>query len=129
MQPWIGEVPLDEDTEVGMTLYYAYGTSAENEIRHDEAVQLAKKALQETYRLSEAQMEPYHVLCEAFDISGKLYGGSVWKFVFVDKVERAFYDAPQYRVVLDAKTGGTVIVEDFVWQEFRKDLEYDLKYY
>ena len=129
MQPWIGEVPLDEDTEVGMTLYYAYGIPTENEIQRDGALLLAKKALQETYQLSDAQVKQYHAFCEAFDISGKLYNGSVWKFVFVEEGERTFYDAPRYRVVLDAKTGETVIVEDFAWQVFRKDLEYDLKYY
>ena len=129
MQPWIGKVPLDEDTEVGMTLYYAYGIPTENEIQRDGALLLAKKALRETYQLSDAQVKQYHAFCEAFDISGKLYGGSVWKFVFAEEGERTFYDAPRYRVVLDAKTGQTVIVEDFAWQVFRKDLEYDLKYY
>ncbi len=126
MQPWINEVPLETDTEVGMTLYYAYGIPGADELQHDEAIRIARDLIKEKYQLSDAQMTRYHLLCEAFDISGKLYDGNVWKFVFV---ETGTYGSPNYHVVMDAKTGQAVIIEEFQWQEFKKDLEYDLKYY
>lgn len=85
--------------------------------------------IKEKYQLSDAQIEKYYSFCEAFDISGKLFDGNVWKFAFVEEGDRSFYDSPRYWIVLDAKTGNAVIIEDFQWQEFKKDLEYDLKYY
>ena len=129
MQPWINEVPLETDTEVGMTLYYAYGIPSADELQHDEAIRKARDLIKEKYQLSDAQIEKYYSFCEAFDISGKLYDGNVWKFVFVEEGDRPFYDFPRYWIVLDAKTGNAVIIEEFQWQEFKKDLEYDLKYY
>ena len=129
MQPWINEVPLETDTEVGMTLYYAYGIPSADELQHDEAIRKARDLIKEKYQLSDAQIEKYYSFCEAFDISGKLYDGNVWKFVFVEEGDRPFYDFPRYWIVLDAKTGNALIIEKFQWQEFKKDLEYDLKYY
>ena len=129
MQPWINEVPLETDTEVGLTLYYAYGIPSADEFQHDEAIRIARDLIKEKYQLSDAQIEKYYSFCEAFDISGKLFDGNVWKFVFVEEGDRSFYDSPRYWIVLDAKTGNAVIIEDFQWQEFKKDLEYDLKYY
>lgn len=129
MQPWINEVPLEADTEVGMTLYYAYGIPSADELQHDEAIRKARDLIKEKYQLSDAQIEKHYSFCEAFDISGKLYDGNVWKFVFVEEGDRPFYDFPRYWIVLDAKTGNAVIIEEFQWQEFKKDLEYDLKYY
>ena len=129
MQPWINEVPLETDTEVGLTLYYAYGIPSADEFQHDEAIRIARDLIKEKYQLSDAQIEKYYSFCEAFDISGKLFDGNVWKFAFVEEGDRSFYDSPRYWIVLDAKTGNAVIIEDFQWQEFKKDLEYDLKYY
>ena len=129
MQPWINEVPLETDTEVGMTLYYAYGIPSADELQHDEAIRKARDLIKEKYQLSDAQIEKYYSFCEAFDISGKLYDGNVWKFVFVEEGDRPFYDFLRYWIVLDANTGNAVIIEEFQWQEFKKDLEYDLKYY
>lgn len=129
MQPWINEVPLETDTEVGLTLYYAYGIPSADEFQHDEAIRIARDLIKEKYQLSDAQIEKYYSFCEAFDISGKLFDGNVWKFVFLEEGDRSFYDSPRYWIVLDAKTGNAVIIEDFQWQEFKKDLEYDLKYY
>lgn len=129
MQPWVNDVPLETDTEVGMTLYYAYGMPGADEISHDDAVRMAKEAVKEKYRLADEQMKRYQVFCESFDISGKLREGNVWKFVLMETGDRTVYNAPRYWVVLDAKTGQTVMNEEFQWQTFRKDLEYDLKYY
>ncbi len=126
MQPWINEAPLETDTEVGMTLYYAYGIPSSDELQHDDAVRIARDLIREKYQIADAQMARYDPFCEAFDISGKLYHGNVWKFVFA---EAGTHGSPYYRVVMDAKTGQAVIVEEFLWQPFKKDLEYDLKFY
>ena len=74
-------------------------------------------------------MSRYYTLCEAFDISGKLYDGNVWKFVFAEFIEAETHDSPNYRVVMDAKTGQAVIIEKFQRTQFRKDRESDLRYY
>ena len=129
MQSWVNDVPLETDTEVGMTLYYAYGIPSADELQHDEAIMNARDLIKEKYQLSDAQIEKYYSFCEAFDISGKLYDENVWKFVFVEEGDRPFYDFPRYWIVLEAKTGNAVIIEEFHWQEFKKDLDYDLKYY
>ena len=129
MQPWINEVPLETDTEVGMTLYYAYGIPDTDELQHDDAVSIARDLIMEKYQIPDAQMSRYYTLCEAFDISGKLYDGNVWKFVFAEFIEAETHDSPNYRVVMDAKTGQAVIIEKFQRTQFRKDRESDLRYY
>lgn len=129
MQPWINEVPLETDTEVGMTLYYAYGIPDTDELQHDDAVSIARDLIMEKYQIPDAQMSRYYTLCEAFDISGKLYDGNVWKFVFAEFIEAETHDSPNYRVVMDAKTGQAVIIEKFQRTQFREDRESDLRYY
>ena len=129
MQPWINEVPLETDTEVGMTLYYAYGIPDTDELQHDDAVSIARDLIMEKYQIPDAQMSRYYTLCEAFDFSGKLYDGNVWKFVFAEFIEAETHDSPNYRVVMDAKTGQAVIIEKFQRTQFRKDRESDLRYY
>ncbi len=126
MQSWINEVPLETDTEVGMTLYYAYGIPDIDELQHDDAVSIARDLIMEKYQIHDAQMTRYYTLCEAFDISRKLYNGNMWKFVFA---EAGSHDSPNYRVVMDAKTGQAVIIEEFQWTQFGNDLESDLRYY
>ena len=83
---------METDTEVGMTLYYAYGVPGSDELQHDESIRIAKDLIKEKYQLSDDQMNKYYSFCEAFDISEKLYDGNVWKFVFVEEGDRPFYD-------------------------------------
>lgn len=110
------------EQDIALTLEYTYGIPEDQELSYDAAIALAEQAVEIKYGASSGMA----VLCESFDISQKVYHGSVWKFVFSNPDD--LYGR-YYRVVLDGTDGHIVEEEELLWQEGLKDREYDLKFF
>lgn len=111
------------EQDIALTLEYTYGIPEDQELSYDAAIALAEQAVEIKYGASSSMA----VLCESFDISRRVYPGSVWKFVFSNPDD--LYGRTYYRVVLDGTDGHIVEEEELLWQEGLKDREYDLMFF
>ncbi len=114
---------------------YTYGLPGDNDIPQEQALELAVKAIRETYGLDESIVALYKWVCTYFDISDP--EKPLWRFLIQPETWRDFeggLDNPQYdlryRVEIDARTGDIVTAEEFQFVLIDwKDRENVLRWY
>lgn len=122
-------IPLVEklesfSAEVAQTVVYRYGMPAEENIQHEQALQLARDTLSEEYKLTASEIASYSTVYEAYDITDP--ESPKWKFVFINRDD---WYGTYYRVQSDGNSGEVILHEQFPWQGRSKDEEYDMKFY
>ena len=114
---------------------YTYGLPGQNDIPQQQALEIANRAIRDTYGLKENTLSLYGWVCTFFDITNP--EKPLWRFLMQPAPGVRYgvdLDASQYnlryRVEVDARTGEIAQTEEF---EFHgkdwSDLENSLKWY
>lgn len=115
---------------------YTYGLPGDNDIPQEQALELATKAIRETYGLDESILALYKRVYTFFDITNP--EKPLWRFIlhpdeilwedFDKEFDNPQYDL-RYRVEIDARDGAVVATEEFQFMpKDWRNLEYELKW-
>ena len=126
-----GEGP---DLSVIASSTFTYGMPGEQDMKQDDALDLAKQTIMETYALDSKIVTLYDDISVYFDITEP--DAPLWKFLFIARNREKFpggYDSEQarlqYKVEINSRTGEVKKAEEFRFQGIGYDLEYDVKLY
>ena len=113
---------------------YTYGVPGTGDLPKEQALALAKQALEAAYGLDSDTVARYEDVSVYFDVSDA--DAPLWKFVFQARSARDFVGVSAnepyklvYRVELNARTGEVQNTEQFARELLGYDLDYMLKLY
>ncbi len=111
---------------------YTYGLPTADDISQEQALSLAKQALNQQYDIGLDVLELYEEISVYYDVTNP--DQPLWKFLFNPKSLHELEAGDPlksicYKVEMDARTGEIALLDEFSWQWLGQDYDYDVKWY
>lgn len=137
LTPLINGEAVEPDPYVIASSSYTYGLPGNRDMKQADALDLAKRAIMETYSVDNDVVELYDQLFVYFDITNPSV--PLWKFVFQpglgayekfpNRINRDEQNSLRYKVEINSQTGEVMSLEEFKFETTDVNREYYLKWF
>ncbi|NLO86281.1 MAG: hypothetical protein GX096_12815 [Clostridiales bacterium] len=113
--------------EILASTHYAYGLPSGDAVQESEALELARKMIEETFGTPAETLLSDWSFYVYYDVTNEAQ--PLWRVIYYPISFEGMAAVPVYRVELDGKTGERVSLEQNEWQDLYDESLFNLKWY